>query len=43
MQFMALCLNNKDKTIKGLESNFKICFFMAQNDAMPIFMDRFVW
>lgn len=42
MQFMALCLNNKDKTIKGLESNPIICFFTAQNNAIPVFMDRFV-
>lgn len=39
---MVLYLNNNGKTIKGLESNIKICLFMAQNDVMPIFMDRFV-
>jgi hypothetical protein len=30
-------------TVKGLESNFKIYFFVAQNDVLPIFMYRFVY
>jgi hypothetical protein len=40
---MVLYLNNKDKTIKGLESNFQNQIFIAQNDVMPIFIDRFVY